>query len=93
MRGFMDSAVTLSRRRAIRGITWLTSTILTATAGPALAQEKLSKTEAKYQDHPNGQQRCGICLQFRPPGTCQIVAGSIRPTGWCQFFAARENAR
>ena len=89
----MDSAVTLSRRRAIRGITWLTSTILAATAGLALAQEKLSKTEAKYQDHPNGQQRCGICLQFRPPGICQIVAGSISPTGWCQFFAARENAR
>ncbi|MFL5255808.1 MAG: hypothetical protein ACJ8AI_23500 [Rhodopila sp.] len=89
----MDSAVAFSRRRAIRGITWLTSTILAATAGPVLAREELSKTEAKYQDHPNGQQRCAICLRFRPPGTCRIVAGSISPTGWCQFFAARENAR
>lgn len=56
------------------------------------AQAKLSKTVAKYQDHPNGQQRCQICLQFRPPSSCHLVEGVISPTGWCQFFAAKENA-
>lgn len=58
----------------------------------AEAAAKLSKAVAKYQDHPNGQQHCGICLQFRPPDSCHIVAGKISANGWCQFFAAKENA-
>lgn len=57
------------------------------------AQANITKTDAKYREHPNGQQRCEICLQFRPPGSCQLVQGEISPQGWCQFFAARENAR
>jgi hypothetical protein len=89
----MDSTLTLSRRLAVKGIPCLAGALLAAKAKQGLAQEKLSKTEAKYQDHPNGQQRCGICLQFKPPGACQVVAGTVVPTGWCQFFAGRENAR
>ncbi|MDE2343742.1 MAG: iron oxidase [Betaproteobacteria bacterium] len=58
----------------------------------ARAEAKVSQVAAKYRNHPNGQQRCAICLQFQPPATCAIVAGTISPTGWCQFFAARENA-
>lgn len=58
----------------------------------AAAQQKASQTDAKYQNHPNGQQRCAICLNFQPPSACRIVAGNISPQGWCQFFAARENA-
>jgi hypothetical protein len=89
----MNHAVKLSRRVAIEYLACLTGTVLAARIEQARGQEKLRKAEAKYQDHPNGQQRCGICLQFRPPGTCQIVTGVISPAGWCQFFAARENAR
>lgn len=59
----------------------------------ARAQQKISKADAKYQDRPNGIQRCEICLQFRPPDRCQLVDGDISPHGWCQFFAARENAQ
>ncbi|MGE0259229.1 MAG: high potential iron sulfur protein [Alphaproteobacteria bacterium] len=58
----------------------------------AAAQQKASKEEAKYQDHPKGQQRCEICVNFQPPGQCRFVAGAISQTGWCQFFAAKENA-
>jgi hypothetical protein len=58
----------------------------------AAAQEKVSQVEAKYRNQPNGQQRCEICLQFEPPNTCKIVQGRINPKGWCQFFAAKENA-
>jgi len=67
----------------------------TATRGwsrRALAQEKVSKAVAKYQDHPNGQQRCEICVNFRPPNQCRFVQGDISKKGWCQFFAARDNA-
>lgn len=58
----------------------------------AAAQEKVAKTEAKYQVQPKGQQRCEICLQFQPPNSCKLVEGAIYPKGWCQFFAAKENA-
>jgi len=55
--------------------------------------QKITQAEARYQQQPKGQQRCEICLQFNPPSACKIVQGPINPRGWCQFFAARENAR
>jgi len=70
---------------------------LTAAGGPIAAQEvkeadKIKKTDAKYQDQPKGPQRCEICLQFEPPSHCKIVQGPVIAHGWCQFFAAKENA-
>ena len=59
----------------------------------ARAQQRIAKSEAKYQYRPNGIQRCEICLQFQPPNRCQLVEGDISPKGWCQFFAAKENAQ
>ena len=56
------------------------------------ATTKIAQSVAKYQDHPHGEQRCEICLQFEPPNQCKIVQGPITPKGWCQFFAAKENA-
>jgi len=74
-----------------------------AVAGAALArgaaaqavsdQDKIPQAEAKYQPQPHGQQRCEICLQFEPPNRCKIVRSPIAAKGWCQYFAARENAR
>lgn len=67
-------------------------------ASPAHAQLELSEAQkiphadAKYQSTPNGQQRCEICLQFEPPDHCKIVQSPISANGWCQYFAARENA-
>ena len=52
----------------------------------AEAQEKATKTAAKYQDHPNGGNHCAICRYFRPPHACQLVSGNISPNGWCSFF-------
>ena len=54
--------------------------------------EKIKQADAHYRNQPNGQQRCEICLQFLPPHHCRIVQGPIEPHGWCQFFAARDNA-
>lgn len=54
--------------------------------------QKISHADAKYQPTPNGQQRCEICLQFEPPDHCKIVQSPISASGWCQYFAARENA-
>lgn len=59
----------------------------------ARAQAKVSKAVAKYQDHPKGEQRCEICINFQPPNQCRFVEGDISPKGWCMLFAARENAQ
>ena len=87
-----DAAV--PRRAILRHIA--VSAAAFAACGPlrrAAAQQKVSKEEAKYQDQPKGVQRCEICVNFRPPNQCQFVDGQISANGWCQFFAARENAR
>ncbi|HLH72173.1 MAG TPA: hypothetical protein VKX96_02735 [Chloroflexota bacterium] len=86
-------------RRAILGAALSLGAIVaqslrrTATADEEVKEEdKISKAEAKYQNQPKGQQRCEICLQFEPPSKCKIVHGPIDPKGWCQYFAAKENA-
>jgi hypothetical protein len=81
----------------------------------AEAPSKVSKEAAKYQDHPNNGQMCGMCKFYIPPGgragsgmmggqmgpgmmgrqmgpgmmaegTCELVAGSISPMGWCILY-------
>ena len=83
----------LSRRAVLKTLGLTGAGIVAALAAlPAAAAQKLTKQVAKYQDHPHGIQRCEICLQFEPPNRCKLVAGDISPKGWCQFFAAKENA-
>ena len=88
--------MTISRRALIGGAMALAAS--DSRPAPAIADEpikeadKIKQTDAKYQNHPKGQQRCEICLQFQPPSSCKIVQGPITPQGWCQFFAAKENA-
>ena len=72
--------VRLSRREL------LAAAALAATAPPATAQTKASQQEADYQPGPKNGFSCAVCAQFRPPQTCQIVAGEISPEGWCKFF-------
>lgn len=46
---------------------------------------KFSKEYAKYEevaDHPS--QECSNCLHFHD-NLCDVVAGIIEPTGWCEF--------
>lgn len=58
-------------------------------SGPADAQSKTPKKVAKYQDHPKNGQQCSKCRFFRPPHSCQLVAGNISPNGWCSFYAKK----
>jgi len=83
----------MSRRALLAGSVGVAAGVAAgARTAAAQAQEKIKKTEALYQDHPRGQQRCEICLQFLPPNQCQLVEGMITAKGYCQFFAAKENA-
>ncbi len=56
---------------------------------------KALQSVAMYQPEPHGQQECDRCVHFIPgktptaPGTCQVVAGSISPHGWCVLFGPK----
>ena len=90
----MRDAETISRRALVGGAALAVGAAATITTSRrAAAQQKVSHADAKYQDHPNGEQRCEICLNFRPPDACQFTESPISPKGWCQFFAAKENAQ
>ncbi|SER09123.1 High potential iron-sulfur protein [Nitrosomonas sp. Nm51] len=57
---------------------------------------KASKAQMKYQDEPNGSEKCSNCIQFIPSetpdanGNCKVVQGSISPEGWCTAFAPKS---
>lgn len=82
---------TVSRRVILTGTALALGAAATgAAATRAEAQQKISQANAKYQDHPNGNQECDGCIQFQPPNACKIVDGTINPKGWCQFFGAKS---
>jgi hypothetical protein len=58
-------------------------------ARDALAQQKASKQVMKYQDKPNGDQKCSNCLQFEPPKGCKVVEGTVSPEGYCIAWAKK----
>ena len=58
-------------------------------AAGAPPMPKQTKAEARYQDHPNGSQRCGLCANFVPPNDCRVIEGPVMENGWCRNFRAR----
>lgn len=68
----------------------LTGAAVAGSAVPAQALNRMSKAASNYQNHPNGNQRCGGCRYFQPPNACEIVPGNISPRGWCKWFRARR---
>jgi hypothetical protein len=78
----------VSRRALLQGAagTAGATMILGATPNSAAAVVKLSQKVVAYQDHPDGDKRCGKCVQFQPPNACKIVDGTVSPEGYCRFF-------
>ena len=56
----------------------------------AVAADKLSKTDADYQDRPKGIQMCATCTLFAAPRSCKVVEGDISPNGWCKDYAMAD---
>jgi hypothetical protein len=82
----MHDNMRFSRRLLLRRAALLAGAALTASVVPseqASAQQKVSKEAMKYQDKPNGDQRCSNCMQFVPPASCKVVDGTINPNGYC----------
>ncbi|MBK1699040.1 hypothetical protein CKO21_17490 [Rhodovibrio salinarum] len=65
----------------------------TLTRGHNAKAQKAPKQAVQYQPDPKGDQQCTNCQFWIPPeggqdmGGCQIVAGEIDPTGWCNLWA------
>ncbi len=85
----------LSRRSALRrlafaagGSAMLTTTMIGNRA--VAAQTKMAQNAVGYQDSPQGAEDCGNCVQFEPPASCKVVAGSISPGGWCKIYAKKS---
>jgi hypothetical protein len=81
----------LSRRKffTFAGIAAGAGVLLSAAAGPAVADSKFSQSMAKYQPTPKGSASCATCTQFEPPDSCKVVAGKIAATGWCLLYARK----
>lgn len=79
----------LSRRRFLGQC--LTGAAVAGTSTvPAQALNRMNKTASHYQNHPNGDERCGGCRHFQAPSSCEIVPGDISPRGWCKWFHGRQ---
>ena len=89
----MDRNRKLSRRSLLKAVALFGAATLTEFLAPrrqALAQQKASKQAMKYQDKPNGDQRCSSCMHFLPNNRCAIVEGTISPQGWCTAWAKKS---
>jgi hypothetical protein len=84
----------ISRRSIIRDLAFTAggaAVLVTSASGirVAAAQTKVSQKAVGYQDTPKGAQRCDNCLQFEPPSSCKVVAGTIDPAGWCKIYVKK----
>jgi len=57
---------------------------------PDKLKKSKSHKDIRYQNQPNGNERCGLCVMFRPPNSCTDVSGHILRNGWCKIFARKK---
>jgi High potential iron-sulfur protein len=86
------STACLSRRSLLRSAALAGGTAVLGTtviAARADAAQQVPQNLVGYQDHPHGNQRCDNCAQFQPPSSCKVVAGVIKPEGWCKVYVKK----
>ena len=82
-----------SRRAAIKtALAVVVGGAVTARAAMAqrVAQEKIAQEQVQYQGEPKDGAQCNKCVNWQAPNACTIVAGEIKPTGWCVAYAPKE---
>ncbi len=83
----------ISRRATLRAAIAL---MTAGAAGRAVAQQapapaqKVAQKTVQYQTVPKNGQSCNKCVNFEPPSSCKLVAGTISPAGWCLLFAPKK---
>jgi hypothetical protein len=80
----------LSRRQLFRNAAIAVggAALLVESSTPALAL--VPQKAAGYQDKPSGKQMCSSCSHFKQPSSCDIVEGTISPSGWCRLFSQKS---
>jgi hypothetical protein len=78
-----------SRRIVLRGLFAAGCALCLPRLSEAQHDSRLSKERAQYQDHPEGDQKCGNCMHFVTPDACHIVEGTVKPEGWCKLWAKK----
>lgn len=52
------------------------------------------KSQVGFEHPAKGPDHCSECRHFRPPDSCEIVSGEIRPEDWCRkFMPAKSKAQ
>jgi hypothetical protein len=60
-------------------------------ASRAQAQSaKAAPASVAYQTKPSNGQQCSGCSQFIAPAGCQLVSGTISPSGWCELYSPKS---
>jgi high potential iron-sulfur protein len=44
-----------------------------------------------YQPSPKDGHQCDGCTLFQSPDSCQVVDGTISPTGWCKLWVKKAS--
>jgi High potential iron-sulfur protein len=85
----------ITRQEALKALTLPALAAAISGTMVATAEAKASKATVKYQNSPKGTQKCSGCKFFvagkskTAAGSCQIVAGTISPNGWCTAFTKK----
>jgi High potential iron-sulfur protein len=85
----------VNRKEAFQHLVVLPALAALIATTTTTAQAKGTKSQFKYQDKPNGNQKCGDCSLFIPNkntpanGECKVVEGPISPNGWCTAFSPK----
>ena len=85
-----DKPLDRSRRKLMGAAANAISAGLLLRLAPTQASEEMTRQQAEYQDKPNGIYSCALCTLFEKPNTCKVVAGEVRPDGWCKAFAMAD---
>lgn len=88
--GTKNSETDVTRRHMLLGAAIATGAGVALLAGGQPAEAKMSQKAAKYQAAPKNSQQCSTCTHFKAPSSCDVVDGTISPSGWCQLYAKKS---
>jgi hypothetical protein len=88
----MDRNKPATRRTALKaGLGIIAATGAASLATRARAQSaKADPASVAYQTKPSSGAQCSGCVQWQPPAACQIVSGTISPSGWCELYSPKS---
>jgi High potential iron-sulfur protein len=84
-----DQSNAMSRRTVVHGALYAAGACTLIAPVTRANAAKMAQAAAGYQNAPKGTQQCDNCLLFQAPDSCQLVDGTINPSGWCRFYAKK----